>query len=113
MNPKSRLLASPPYQVESALKTLGTNLRIARLRRNLTVDEVAARIGANRKSVLDAEKGKPSTSIAVYAAILWALDLLGQFMTLANPAEDKEGLALAIARERSHARRTEALDNDF
>jgi transcriptional regulator with XRE-family HTH domain len=111
--PYSRLLAAPPFPVETALRTLGKNLRIARLRRNLTVDQVAEKIGVNRKSVLDAEKGKLSTSIAIYAAILWALDLLGQFATVADPAADKEGLTLALARERSHARRTDAMDNDF
>jgi transcriptional regulator with XRE-family HTH domain len=113
MRAPSRLLTSPPYPLESVLKQLGANLRIARLRRNLTVQEIAEKIGANRKSVLDAEKGKLSTSIAVYAALLWSLDLLHQLEDLASPTTDKEGMSLALARERTNARRTDALDNDF
>jgi transcriptional regulator with XRE-family HTH domain len=109
----SRLLAAPPYPVERALKTLGANLRVARLRRNLGLDEVAEKIGVNRKSVADAEGGKPSTGIGIYAALLWTYDLIGQLSDVADPAKDKEGLTLALARERTNARRTRDLDNDF
>jgi predicted transcriptional regulator len=113
MRRPSRLLTSPPYPVERALQTLGANLRIARLRRNLSVDNIAEKIGANRKSVLDAEKGKPSTSIAIYLAMLWAMDLLGHLDHVADPATDKEGLALSLANERKIARQPGTLNNDF
>lgn len=113
MRKPSQLLSCPPYPVEQAIKTLGANLRIARLRRNLTIDEIAERIGANRKSVLEAEKGKPTTGIAIYVAMLWALDLTDQLTHVADPAEDREGLTLALAHERSKARRSGVLDNDF
>jgi transcriptional regulator with XRE-family HTH domain len=43
---------------------------LARLRRNLTVGEVAQRIGAGRRAVSDAEHGKTTTSMATYAALL-------------------------------------------
>src|SRR5436190_24165648 len=102
----SRLFAAPPYPVEQALKTLGANLRIARLRRNLGLNEVAEKIGVNRKSVAEAERGKPSTGIGVYAALLWIYDLIGQLSDVADPTKDKEGLALALVRERTNARRT-------
>jgi transcriptional regulator with XRE-family HTH domain len=109
----SKLISALPFPVERALKMLGTNLRIARLRRNLTVEGLARKIGANPKSILDVEKGKASTSVAFYVATFWALGLLEQVNALAEPANDKEGLALAIARERLHARNQEVLDNDF
>jgi transcriptional regulator with XRE-family HTH domain len=109
----SRLLAAPPYPVEETLKTLGANLRIARLRRNLTLDDVAEKIGTNRKSIADAEKGKSSTSIGVYAALLWTFDLIDQLADVATPVRDQEGLTLALARERTNARRVTGLDNDF
>jgi transcriptional regulator with XRE-family HTH domain len=110
---QSRLLEAPPYPVEHAIQTLGANLRTARLRRNLTVEEVAEKIGANRKTILDAEKGKPSTNIATYTAMLWTLGLLGQLEDVADPALDKEGSVLARSRERQHARKERAPDNDF
>ena len=61
----------------------------------------------------DAERGKPSTAIAVYAALLWTMGLIDQLSTLADPAHDAEGQTLALAREPKRARRTTGLDNDF
>jgi len=109
----SRLLETPPFAVERALKALGANLRTARVRRKLTLEEVAQKIGISRRIVSDAEKGKPSTAIGVYVAILWALDLLGDLSSVADPAKDAEGMALALARERSRVRKPQVLDNDF
>jgi hypothetical protein len=39
------LTQAPPYAVEKAIKGLGQNLRRARLRRNLTIEEVGEKIG--------------------------------------------------------------------
>src|SRR5580658_8548647 len=110
---RNQLLQAPPYAVEQALKRLGEDLRTARLRRNLTIDEVAQKIGTGRRAVTDAEKGKASTGIAVYAALLWAYDLLRPFEDLANPLKDEQGLALASRYDRVRARRGRGLDNDF
>ena len=107
------LFQMPPYQVHQALEKLGKNLRQARLRRNLSIEDVAAKIGTGRRTVADAERGKTSTGIAIYLALLWTYDLLGQMEGVADPLKDREGLALARARERTQARRSEDLDNDF
>lgn len=114
MTARNPLLAAPPYAVAQALTRLGANLRTARLRRNLTVEEVAQKIGTGRRAVMDAEKGKPSTGIAVYAALLWAYDLLGPLDDIADPGRDAEGSALALSRERTRSRRSgRALSDDF
>jgi transcriptional regulator with XRE-family HTH domain len=113
MSARNLLLAAPPYPVEKALKKLGANLRTARLRRNLTIQEVAEKIGTGPRVVSDAEKGKASTGIAVYVALLWTFDLLDQFADVADPGKDEEGQALSLASERSRARGTGKLDNDF
>ena len=110
---KNLLGTAPPYEIERALKRLGSNLRTARLRRNLTIEEVAEKIGTGPRAVFDAEKGKPTTGAVVYTALLWAYDLLGPFDALADPAHDKEGLAMVDSRERARGRETGALDNDF
>jgi transcriptional regulator with XRE-family HTH domain len=107
------LLEAPPYAVEDALLQLGQRLRTARLRRNLSVAEVGKKIGAGSRAVADAEKGKPSTGVAIYVALLWAFDLLNDFEALADPVHDVEGLALASRRERRRARRPKGLDNEF
>lgn len=113
MSARNKLLTAPPYAVEQTLKGLGENLRTARLRRNITLEELAEKIGTGRRAVADAEKGKPSTSIAVYAGMLWALDLLQQMDDVAAPEKDEEGQNLALARERGRARPKTADDRDF
>lgn len=110
---RNALLEAQPYPVERALRKLGGNLRTARLRRHLTINEVAEKIGTGPRAVSDAERGKPSTGIAVYAALLWVYDLLGAFEDLASPLKDEQGLALASRGERVRARRGRGLDNDF
>lgn len=113
MTARNKLLAAPPYPVEQTLQRLGANLRTARLRRNLTIGDVAEKIGTGKRAVSDAERGKPSTGIAVYAAILWALDLLDHMADIAAPERDEEGQTLALARERDRARPKSELNNDF
>lgn len=113
MAKRSTIATSPPYPVEAALKELGANLRTARLRRRLTIEELAARLGVDRRTVADAEAGKPSTAIAVYVGLLWAMGFVEQLHDVADPNTDREGLALAAQREPKRARRKETLDNDF
>lgn len=114
MTRKNKLLAAPPFAVEETLKRLGSNLRIARLRRNLTIQQVAEKIGTGSRAVTDAEKGKLSTGIGIYAALLWAFDLLQHLRDVADPSKDDEGQTLALSKGRERARQSdEGLDNDF
>ncbi len=113
MTARNKLLTAPPYAVEQSLKRLGADLRTARLRRNLTIEEVAEKIGTGPRAISDAEKGKPSTMIAVYTAMLWALDLLPQLDEVARPENDAQGQTLALSNERTRARSKTGLSNDF
>jgi transcriptional regulator with XRE-family HTH domain len=110
---RNHLLVAPPYRVEQALKRLGQNLRTARIRRSLTIEDVARKIGTGRRAVMDAEKGKASTQVGVYAALLWVYDLILPLEELANPTKDEQGLTLASAREKTRARKSGGLDSDF
>lgn len=110
---RNMLFQAPPYRIEQALKRLGTDLRTARLRRNQTIEEVAEKIGTGRRAVMDAERGKASTGVGVYAALLWAYDLLQPLNDLANPAMDEQGLRLIAAKEKTRARKGGGLDADF
>lgn len=113
MAKKNTLTAAPPYAVEQAIKRLASNLRTARLRRNLTIEDVADKIGTGPRAVSDAEQGKITTGIAVYTALLWVYDLLRPMECLADPSTDEEGLALSMHRERARAEKPEELDRDF
>ncbi|MGK5088117.1 helix-turn-helix transcriptional regulator [Bdellovibrionota bacterium FG-2] len=110
---RNKLLTSPPYAVEQALKRLGKNLRTARIRRRLTLKDVAEKTGTGVRAIADAERGKPSTSIAVYTALLWTFGLMGAFEILADPSRDLEGQTLALSREHTRVRAGGGLDNDF
>ena len=110
---KNLLLQAPPYAIEQALKGLGENLRLARSRRKLTIAEVAEKIGTGPRAVMEAEKGKASTAAGVYAALLWAYDLLGPWRELANPATDEQGLVLSSSNAKTRVRRSRRLSGDF
>jgi hypothetical protein len=113
MAKQNSLSNKPPYPVEAALKRLGTDLRAARLRRNLTIATVADKIGTGPRAVMDAEKGKASTGVVIYAALLWTYGLLDQLAQVAEPTGDSEGQALAQSDQRQRARATADLDDDF
>jgi len=113
MAARNQLFQAPPYPVEQVLRRLGEDLRTARVRRNYTIEEVAQRIGTGRRAVMDAEKGKASTGIGVYVALLWVYDLLEPLNELASPLKDEQGLALAAAKEKVRARGRGELDRDF
>jgi transcriptional regulator with XRE-family HTH domain len=113
MTQSSFLAKSPPYAVEETIKTLGRNLRTARLRRNITIAEAAERIGAGVRAVRDAEYGKTTTSIAVYYALMWLYDLLPASFGLADPDSDMEGKRLARLKEPKRASYGKGIDNDF
>ncbi len=110
---RTPLFEAPPFEVESEIRRLGADLRTARLRRNLTIGDVAAKIGIGRRAVSDAEHGKPTTTVVTYVALLWAYSLLEGFSELADPNTDIEGITLAGSNERERARTLRTLDNDF
>jgi hypothetical protein len=113
MKARNPLLGATPYEVERSLKKLGADLKTARLRRNFTIQEVAQKIGTSRFAVADAEKGKPSTNVAVYAALLWTYGLVDRLADVAEPGNDEVGARLALAREPARASHRRKLSNDF
>jgi DNA-binding XRE family transcriptional regulator len=113
MAPRNQLTEATPYAVEAAIKKLGADLRTARLRRNMTLAEMAAKLGVSRFVVADAEKGKVTTGIAVYVGMLCTMHLLNDFDQVADPARDDKGLALSAYGERRRARKKEERSSDF
>ena len=59
---------------EEILKIMGEQIRLARLRRDLTVKIVAERAGVSTNTVWAIEKGNSSVSIGAYASVLHSLN---------------------------------------
>ncbi len=95
---RSKITSAPPGAVEDVLRQVGENIRIARTRRRLRLEDVARRMGASRLTLADVEKGKPGASAAAYFGALWALGLIHDGYELANPDKDEEGKALELSR---------------
>lgn len=56
------------------LKDLGEQIKLARLRRDLSVNLVAERSMVSRTTVWEIEKGSPSVSMGAYAAVMHSID---------------------------------------
>lgn len=59
---------------EEILISMGNQIKLARLRRNLSVEVVAERAGISRATLWSVEKGSPSVAMGIYAAVLHALN---------------------------------------
>lgn len=113
MSRVSKIAESPPAAVEEILNRVGHNIRTARLRRKLSRQALAERIGVSRFLLADIEKGKPTTAFAAYLGALWALGLLGHMRDVADPDRDEEGKILERARSPKTAPKRRAMDDDF
>lgn len=61
-------------QTQELLFQMGEQIRLARLRRNISSELVANRASVSRATVTAVEKGSPSVAIGCYAAVLHALN---------------------------------------
>lgn len=59
---------------ENILKTMGEQIKLARLRRKLSATLVAERAGISRSTLWKVENGNPSVAVGIYAAVLHALN---------------------------------------
>lgn len=87
----------PSPAVRKVLRRLGANIHEARVRRKLPMSVVAERASTSRPTLSRLEKGDPSVSIGIYAAVLQALGLLDDLAGLADPARDSVGQQLMTA----------------
>ncbi|MEA4905222.1 hypothetical protein SDC9_194611 [bioreactor metagenome] len=66
------------------LGDLGGNIKLARLRRKLTAEQVAERAGISRSTLWQIEKGAPSVSLGTYAQVLFVLGLEKDLQSIAK-----------------------------
>lgn len=89
---KNTMATKLPRKLEEKMKTMGEQIRLARLRRNLTIAQVAERATCSALTVTRIEKGSPTVSIGIYARVLYALQLDDDLLLIAG--EDKLGRQL-------------------
>lgn len=65
MSKDNSIIKAPPFEVESAIRQLGANLRMARLARKLSIGDVAAKLAVSVRAAQKAETGRPSTAVGV------------------------------------------------
>ena len=59
---------------QSILETMGEQIKMARLRRKISTELIAERSGISRATLWAVEKGSPSVSVGIYAAVLHSLN---------------------------------------
>ena len=81
-----------PRKLEEKMKLMGEQIKLARLRRNLSIAQIAERATCSPLTVNRIEKGSPTVSIGIYARVLYALQLDDDLLLIAQ--EDKQGRIL-------------------
>ena len=74
-------------RIQGILESVGENIRLARLRRKLTAQQVAERAGINRTTLWNIEKGTGGVSLAAYAQVLLVLGLESDLKQIASDDE--------------------------
>jgi branched-chain amino acid transport system substrate-binding protein len=101
---KRSLEEAMPLSVAASLEKFAGDIRVARLRRRLTAEEVARSIGVHRSTYGRLEAGDPSVSIGLYASAVYVLGLGLPFDDVADPRRDEEGQLLDLVRLPKRAR---------
>jgi len=83
-------------KTRSALVQLGKDVRYARLRRGITVADLAVRAGSSASSIGRLEKGDPGVAVGTLADVLVVLGLIERLGDLIDVRKDELGLALTI-----------------
>lgn len=62
-------------RAQKVVSTLGENIKLARLRRRYSAQQVSERANISRPTLLSIEKGNPNVSIGAYVKVLMVLGL--------------------------------------
>lgn len=79
MSKKSVVLMPDTQKI---LETMGEQIKLARLRRKLSVELVSERAGISRATLWSVEKGSSSVAMGIYAAVLHALNGMDEDLLL-------------------------------
>lgn len=89
---KSTIGTKLPRKLKQKMAIMGEQIMLARLRRNLSITQVAERAACSPLTINRIEKGSPTVSIGIYARVLYALQLDDDLLLIAK--EDPLGRTL-------------------
>lgn len=81
----------PPAAVQ-AMRALGENLAIARVRRRESQRAWSKRLGISVPTLIRMERGDPGVGAGIYATALWLMGRVNALPELASPANDHGAL---------------------
>ncbi len=81
-----------PRKLEQKMECVGEQIKLARLRRNLSIAQVAERATCSPLTIARIEKGAPTVAMGIYLRVLYALQLDDDILLIAK--EDKLGKSL-------------------
>jgi transcriptional regulator with XRE-family HTH domain len=82
-------------KAQRVLNDLGENIKLARLRRKLSTEQVCERAGISRATLWQIEKGTPTVAMGAYFQVLFVMGLEKDFLKLG--ADDELGRKLQDA----------------
>lgn len=71
-------------QARKTLERFGENIKLARIRRKLSMQQVAERAGISRSTLVKIEKGDDSVSMGSYFQVLFIMRLEKDFLEVAK-----------------------------
>ena len=92
-----------PRKLEEKMKVVGEQIRLARLRRDLSIAQVAERATCSPVTISRVEKGAPTVAIGIYLSALYALQLDDDILLLAHKDEIGRGLQDLRLKQRERA----------
>lgn len=92
-----------PRKLEQKMQVVGEQIRLARLRRDLSIAQVAERATCSSVTISRVEKGAPTVAIGIYLRVLYALQLDDDILLLAQKDEIGRGLQDLRLKQRERA----------
>lgn len=89
---KATIANNLPRRAAQNLQIVGEQIRLARLRRDLSIAQIAERVMCSELTIMRVEKGTPTVSMGIYLRVLFALGLDESILYLAK--EDEIGRTL-------------------
>jgi transcriptional regulator with XRE-family HTH domain len=102
-----------PEEVTAQLRKIGENIKKARIRRRWSKEELATRIGVERRTIARLEAGSPGITAGVLFSTLWVFGLQDTARDIATPELDKAGEFLDKQREPKRVRNKSNNELDF